>query len=219
MNWFRALFTTCVQSSQSSSSPPPLLKHSPSGIRSLCIHYPHMKDVWISYVLPFLLPQESDMHMLYFLLRFEYDHRKCRVLVQNGFIRGDSIYAETMNGTRQLHWKDDLYNEKIQFCAGFLPSTFGHFNVFCHERICRPWREHGKLYHTHYLFRLEPSSSTIVYPVGELTRCISDESVAVSSQSQNWTLASRIVPLVKYMRINERLGFSGLRYLINTFEQ
>jgi hypothetical protein len=88
----------------------------PSGIRSLCLHHPHLNDVWMSGVLPFLLPSMSPTRVLFCLLRYEFRARIDRVV-------NERVYLDRSS----------------QRCTvGFLPSTFPYYNTYC-AYITKDW--------------------------------------------------------------------------------
>jgi hypothetical protein len=104
-----------------------------SGIQSLCAHYPHMKDVWMSNVLPFLIPSMSLTRVLFYLLRWEFRARIDSVVHER-------VYLHRQNPRCSIGFLPTTLSSR-RCSVGFLPATFAHYNIYC-TYITKDW--HGE---------------------------------------------------------------------------
>jgi hypothetical protein len=104
-----------------------------SGFRSLCIHYPHLKDVFEYHLLEFILPSPFVCGVWHALTRVEY-HRRMYALRTDMFTYTDfARYQPIRDGRIRMRVADVVgisYNA-MRWSAEFLPPEFGHYNTIC----------------------------------------------------------------------------------------
>lgn len=117
---------------------------SPSGYRSLCLHFPHLNDVWHTHLLPYILPNKNHSTVLYMLTVLEFE---TRMRYLSGEITGryHVRYRSINDGHVQLTI-EDVCRQELKWSAGFLPPTFPHYNTYWSFNVSNRVGGWGRIY-------------------------------------------------------------------------